>query len=215
MHILLVILTKHQGTLKRYVDDVEVILNNPEEFNHLHVHYTGGTKVMSVESVASLEYGLPAGINYYSSYLDPRGGAGPTIIDSNGMTYGPSDARDGINVDLKDIAFLNDFELAPFVHEYYDRNARRYVPKNLPAPAILNQNQETEGNTLLGQMAPGIRIGVLPQQILSMPHTLHSSKLWNALKHISQTEITIRSFIVCMSGGLEQANGMQTLNWML
>ena len=150
------------GNPKTVRDDVEVVLNNLEEFNDLHVHYTGGTKVMSVESVASLEYHLPAGIDYYSSYLDPRGGAGPTIIDSNGVTYDPPDARSGINVDLKDIAFLNGFELAPFVHEYYDRRASRYVRINLPERARLNQEQETGGNTLLNKMATGNQSGITP-----------------------------------------------------
>ena len=65
-------------------NDVGVILADLNETTELHVHYTGGTKVMSVETVAALEYGLPQGVDLYTSYLDPRGALGPTIVDSHG-----------------------------------------------------------------------------------------------------------------------------------
>ena len=118
---------------------------------------------MSVETVAAVDYGLPEDpedkIRCYSSYLDPRGGAGPTIIDSNGVTYGPPDARNCINPDLNRIALLNGFTLAPFGlcghpynHQYYDENSRDWISECLPAPAKLDQNQKQEGNTALDRM---------------------------------------------------------------
>ena len=85
--------------------------------DNLHVHYTGGTKVMSVEVVAELEYGLPNGIRLGTSYLDPRGTAGPTIMDSNGDPLVP-DARENVPPDLDRIAALNGFKLGPFWHTF-------------------------------------------------------------------------------------------------
>ena len=134
--------------------DVGRVLNPPIQFTDLHVHYTGGTKVMSVETVAALEYGLLNNhIVLHTTYLDPRGTQGPTIVDSHGVPYNPPDAREGINPNLVLIALLNGFTLAPFVHEYWDENTRGYVRKNKPQPAILDQNQEGIGNTVLGSMA--------------------------------------------------------------
>lgn len=145
------------GNPKKVHDDVQVVISTLEGFTHLHVHYTGGTKVMSVETVAALEYGLPDDIEYHTTYLDPRGGGGPTIVDSHGKTYRPSDARNNINPDLKHIANLNGFTLAPFVHEYRDENIRGYQRKNIPEPVILNEDQERQGNNVLSRMAKGDR----------------------------------------------------------
>ena len=143
------------GNPKKVHDDVQVVINTLEEFTHLHVHYTGGTKVMSVETVAALEYGLLElkGIEYHTTYLDPRGGEGPTIVDSHGKTYEPSDARNNINPDLRHIANLNGFTLAPFVHEYWDKNRGDYRRENIPKPVILNEDQEQQGNEVLDGMA--------------------------------------------------------------
>ena len=141
------------GNPKKVHDDVQVVISTLEGFTHLHVHYTGGTKVMSVETVAALEYGLPDSIECYTTYLDPRGGEGPTIIDSHGKTYNPSDARNNINPDLRHIANLNGFRLAPFVHEYWDESIRDYRRETIPEPVILNEDQERQGNEVLGRMA--------------------------------------------------------------
>lgn len=144
--------------------DVKAVLNHPIQFTDLHIHYTGGTKVMSVETVAALEYDLPCDMTWNTTYLDPRGKTGPTIVDSNGIIYKPSDARNGINVDLNDIALLNGFTLAPFGimhrdrsghpynHEYYDRDSRSWERKYLPVPAELDTVQEEEGIRILGRM---------------------------------------------------------------
>ena len=52
------------------------------ETTDLHVHYTGGTKVMGVETVSAIEAQLRAeqNIRLQTSYLDPRGASGPTIV---------------------------------------------------------------------------------------------------------------------------------------
>ena len=143
--------------------DVEGVLNTLTEFTHLHVHYTGGTKVMSVETVAALEYGISEDdidIHYNTSYLDPRSTSGPAIVDSYGSTLGPDDARQNVPANLQQIANLNGFTLAPFTHQYWDPAIGGYVNRQLPAPAILDQNQERTGQLVLDRMARGTRTGI-------------------------------------------------------
>ena len=102
------------GTVR---NDVSVILNNLNPgIDHLHVHYTGGTKVMSVETVAEIEYN-PTKINLGTSYLDPRGAAGPMIVDSDGHHLVP-DTRVNVTPDIDLIAYLNGFRLGPFRHAF-------------------------------------------------------------------------------------------------
>jgi hypothetical protein len=129
-------------------NDVGVILADLNETPELHVHYTGGTKVMSVETVAALEYGLPQGVDLYTSYLDPRGASGPTIVDSHGSPLVP-DTRQNVTANLQQIALLNGFTLGSFVHEYWDNQSRQYVSENCPAPAVLNEEQQRLGRKVL------------------------------------------------------------------
>ena len=147
------------------------ILNGLDEnTTHLHVHYTGGTQVMGVETVSAIEERLannPDGKNVEldTTYLDARGGSGPCLISRrNGVIKikSKSDARNNINVDLNHIAFLNGFTLAPFDIERRDSNGRKYnheYHKNgnwkkeyLPSPARLDQNQKQEGVQVLHEM---------------------------------------------------------------
>lgn len=139
--------------------DVKVILNYLQNDTNLHVHYTGGTKVMSVETVAALEYDLPEDIALETSYLDPRGDSGPTIVDSYGNLL-VSDTRVGVPADLNHVARLNGFTLGPFVHQYYDVGQRKYVGESRPAPAILNDDQEAKGQRILDRMKMGHRDGI-------------------------------------------------------
>lgn len=132
-------------------NDVQVILDNLDGIDLLHVHYTGGTKVMSVETVAALEYNLPSGVNVDTSYLDPRGELGPTIVDFNGNTL-VSDTRMGVPADLSNVAYLNGFELGPFKHQYRDNDLGRDVTKNCSAPATLNNVQMQDGANALNRM---------------------------------------------------------------
>lgn len=134
------------GAVRR---DVEVILNNLEDNTNLHVHYTGGTKVMSVETVAALEYGLWDGIASETSYLDPRGSSGPTIVDSNGNAL-VSDTRVSVPPDLTRVANLNGFTLGPFVHQYW--KAGEVVREECPVPAILDDQQQEKGRNVLTTM---------------------------------------------------------------
>lgn len=122
--------------------------------NNLHVHYTGGTKVMSVETVAELKYSLPDGVTLETSYLDPRGANGPMIVDSNGHTL-VRDTRKDVTASLSHVAHLNGFTLAPFIHEYWNGEQRRNVREQCPAPAVLDADQEAAGRAVLGRMRHG------------------------------------------------------------
>ena len=77
--------------------------------DYLHVHYTGGTKVMSVETISTIESGLPEDILMDTTYLDPRGKIGPRITSRSKVLV--EDARLGIKPSLRRIADLNGFEL--------------------------------------------------------------------------------------------------------
>ncbi|RKU34902.1 hypothetical protein C6496_18740 [Candidatus Poribacteria bacterium] len=139
------------GTVRQ---DVEVILKHLGNDPNLHVHYTGGTKVMSVETVAGLEYDLPEGVELETSYLDPRGNSGPTIVNSYSKSL-VTDTRVNVPADLAHVAHLNGFTLGPFVHQYW--NEGRVVRETCPAPAILDDKQEANGRTAITAMGRGHR----------------------------------------------------------
>ena len=132
-----------------------------EGSTHLHVHYTGGTQVMGVETVSAIEERLAEkpNISLDTTYLDARGGKGPCLISRRKVIK--SDARNDINIDLNHIALLNGFTLAPFNMKHLDQDGRKYnheyydngwKTKYLPAPATLDENQEREGDRVLRGM---------------------------------------------------------------
>ena len=74
--------------------------NLPDNITRIYVHYTGGTKVMCVETVAAAETvkaALSATIDLETSYLDPRADSGATLVDRNGNAL-VSDTRKGITL---------------------------------------------------------------------------------------------------------------------
>jgi len=117
--------------------------NLPDNTNCIHVHYTGGTKVMCVETVAAAEnikVSLPSrNLDIETSYLDPRSDAGASLIDRNGNIL-VSDTRKGIKPRLQRIAELNGFELGPFPYEYWDELGNKQT-NNCPAPKTLSKEQ--------------------------------------------------------------------------
>lgn len=139
------------------------ILNGLDEnTTHLHVHYTGGTQVMGVETVSAIEEKVKenANLTLDTSYLNARSGKEPRLI-SRYRNIKP-DARDGIAVDLNRIALLNGFTLAPFDDILIDSNGDKYnneyyrkgdwIKEYLEVPAILTEDQETEGRRVLNGM---------------------------------------------------------------
>ncbi|MDE0012280.1 MAG: hypothetical protein OXU36_14110 [Candidatus Poribacteria bacterium] len=127
-----------------------LIHNLPDNTTCLHVHYTGGTKVMCVETVAAAESVkalLPSqNIDIETSYLDPRADAGATLIDRNGNIL-VSDTRKGVDPWLQRIAELNGFELGPFPYEYWDELGNNQT-RNCPAPNTLNREQLAKGRAV-------------------------------------------------------------------
>lgn len=128
------------GTVR---ENIGVILNDLEGINNLHVHYTGGTKVMGVETVSAIEAQLPEiqNVRLQTSYLDPRGASGPTIVSREDSLV--RDARQNVDLEFNLIALLNGFTLGPFDHTYWDRGTRNTVV--CPAPGTPSQEQLTEG----------------------------------------------------------------------
>ena len=126
-----------------------------EQTTDLHVHYTGGTQVMGVETVSAIEEILAKNPNVRldTTYLDARGESGPCLISRSRVIQ--PDARKGINVDLNHIALLNGFTPAPYNHEYFVKvvNGKEYWQREYrSAPASLDQNQTQQGDTALSRM---------------------------------------------------------------
>lgn len=91
------------------------ILNGlAENTTHLHFHYTGGTKVMGVESESAIKSQLSENIKMETSYLDPRSKGGPSIVGRSKRYI--KDARKGVDAQLDRIALLNGFTIPPFAH---------------------------------------------------------------------------------------------------
>lgn len=124
-----------------------LIHNLPDNTSCIHVHYTGGTKVMCVETAAAVEnikVSLPSqNMSIETSYLDPRADAGATLIDRNGNIL-VSDTRKGVEPWLQRIAELNGFELGPFPYEYWDEWGNNQT-RDCPAPNTLSGEQLTKG----------------------------------------------------------------------
>ena len=128
----------------------DLIAANPIQ---VHVHYTGGTKVMSVETVAAIEEFLSPNIEMQTSYLDPRANAGPIIVDWDGNTLS-TDTRVGVNADLGRIADLNGFELGPFQHTYWNREVGQNVTVDRPGTSNLTEEQMEAGDRALAAYIP-------------------------------------------------------------
>lgn len=124
--------------------------NLPANTTCIHVHYTGGTKVMCVETVAAAEtVALSEPIDLETSYLDPRADSGATLVDREGNAL-VSDTRKGVEPCLRRIAEINGFEIGPFPYEYWDKSGN-YQTSNNPAPGTLTEGQMTDGYNALGR----------------------------------------------------------------
>ena len=108
---------------------------------------------MGVESASAIESQLSRNIKMETSYLDPRSKEGPSIVGRSERYI--KDARKNVNAQFDRIALLNGFTLAPFVHEYWNNDQRKYESKNIPSPAILDAHQKADGRTVVDNMTQG------------------------------------------------------------
>ena len=95
------------GQPKAVQHTIKGMLENLPNGSNIHVHYTGGTQVMGVETVSTIATKRKA---VQRSYLDARSESTPQIVDANGQMIGPADAREGICLDIEKIAKLNGFK---------------------------------------------------------------------------------------------------------
>ena len=136
-------------------DDITGVLNAlPGETEHIHVHYTGGTQVMGVETVsAATKFD---GLKHVStSYLTVHVDSGPAIMGRR-LTDKGNLSMDLINdtrvrivkggVDLEFLRFLaslNGFEIGKFTHEFRSKKFER------PDPVQFKGEYLTVGKRLL------------------------------------------------------------------
>ena len=126
--------------------DIRHILRDlSAETTDLHVHYTGGTKVMGVETVSAIEAQLrdSQNVRLQTSYLDPRGASGPTIVSRSGPLV--KDTRWGIDPCLSRIAELDGFTIGPFEYRYWSKSIGGHRTEECPAPRAPSQEQCDEG----------------------------------------------------------------------
>ena len=117
------------GSLKNVRDQVSLGLEGLEDVEVIHVHYTGGTKVMGVEAVSTIESHIAAvddDTTLQTSYLDPRSACGPAIRIRDQSRPLEEDTRKNVSLGLDEIAFLNGFKIAPFTHRYEDRDGETH-----------------------------------------------------------------------------------------
>ena len=125
------------------------VLNDlPEGTDRHHFHYTGGTKVMSVEVLAGILLAPGADQqNLSTSYLNPRGNAGPVILSRANRDPVVADARVGVPAKIREIALLNGFTVGRFTHRFWDRGS--YAVEDCPSPTKPSHEQLVAGTDAL------------------------------------------------------------------
>ena len=136
-------------TIRKAIED-NIITGRPEECTHFHIHYTGGTKSMGVETVSTIEKEIASDPNttVNASYLNPRGSAGPEIVSRTSLHV--PDTRDGINVDLESIAELNGIKFTQPLTPTPDQLNRgiQWLNNNWPDPPAYRVADENTGFVL-------------------------------------------------------------------
>lgn len=124
----------------------QLVASMPKEITDIHVHYTGGTKVMAVAAVEIVrDFCRNTHRDFDASYLDPRAGEGPRIIDGRGREI-ELDPRKKIDANLQQIAELNGFQIAPFWQQY--KGIKRWMPE----PYVLSNLERQAGRIWLNAM---------------------------------------------------------------
>ena len=124
------------------------VVNQRGNCKDFHIHYTGGTKSMGVETTSIIEKTL-SGVpdtTVNTSYLNPRGSRGPEIVSRT--LLGVPDTRENINIDIKSIAELNGVEFKnPPGQPTLDQINRgiKWLNNNWPHPPTYRDGDTNDG----------------------------------------------------------------------
>ena len=123
-----------------------------DEPDNLHVHYTGGTQVMGVETVRAIQAELQND-DLDTSYLDPRGDEDrgtvkPRLVGRNKELV--PDARESINITLEEIATLNGIHLTQYLTPNDDQldRGKQWLDAGWPFPPKYRVTGEDGGHVL-------------------------------------------------------------------
>ena len=169
------IMTEESGDPSVVYGDIQDRILDDFPEGTLHVHYTGGTKVMGVETVSAIGSMITEGYSLERSYLDPRGDDGPRIMRWSSVRGGSGepvpDTRIGIPVEPKAgepdhialirIAELNGIEIGPCT--YADRNGGTVEcrPPNQPTEENIREGQQNVSNGFATYTGSAKRRGTL------------------------------------------------------
>lgn len=126
------------------------IIDSLNDNTKIHIHYTGGTKAMVVESVSTIERKLASTdktIN--ASYLNPRGDIGPKIVSRTKLRV--KDTRKGIIPDINRIAHLNGIKFIAKPSKPNERQIKRgksFLNDGWPPAPKYRESKESEGAVL-------------------------------------------------------------------
>ena len=132
-------------------DIIGGIFNGTDEPANLHVHYTGGTQVMGVETVRAIQAKLQDDLD--ASYLDPRGDEDRRIVKPRLVGRSKelvADARESINITLEEIATLNGIKLRQFLkpNTYQLNRGKQWLNQNWPGPPCFRDGDKKDGDVL-------------------------------------------------------------------
>ena len=169
------------GNPKVIGDSINTMLEKlPRDTSNIHVHYTGGTQVMGVETVSTIATKRKT---VQRSYLDARSKLKPRVLDRNGTEIGPKDAREGIDPDIEKIADLNGFEVSG--NQGFTSNVTNFACDNLDeedkeklrkASEILNGNSGHKRSFSPGIWLEYAALGALKRALEQIKHDASDQK---------------------------------------
>ena len=129
----------------------EDIIKGIGEPANLHVHYTGGTQVMGVETVRAIQAQLKDDLD--TSYLDPRGDEDRGIVKPRLVGRSKElvpDARESINITLKEIATLNGVDLTQTLtpNKHQLKRGQQWLNCDWPNPPKFRDRDKKDGDVL-------------------------------------------------------------------
>ena len=128
-----------------------IVRTRPDNCKCFHIHYTGGTKSMGVETTSIIEKTLSEvpDTTVNTSYLSPRGSSGPEIVSRTHLYV--RDTRKGIDIDLQSIAEFNGVDFVRYPQTPTADEIKRgtqWLNDNWPRPPKYRVNGENPGFVL-------------------------------------------------------------------